>query len=124
MPLVQLTARDLTQGKRGICGHAEVSRAFGQSDHGDPDIGGRFPWPRFLQLLTEEELDMDAKQVYDAVWNRDAIPGPDKDPKNPTWKAASVLTDTNKRLRALETKVADQNAKLTQILALLQKPRA
>ncbi|GAA3223317.1 N-acetylmuramoyl-L-alanine amidase [Actinocorallia longicatena] len=55
VPLVRLSALDLTKGKRGICGHVEVSRAFGKTDHGDPDIGGKFPWPAFMAMLTDEE---------------------------------------------------------------------
>lgn len=125
VPLVRLTALDLQKGKRGICGHVEVSRAFGRTDHGDPDIGGRFPWAHFMQLITEPEgLDMTPEQVYKAVWDRDAIPGPDKDPSNKTWKASSVLVDNNQRLRKVEAELASTRAALAEIKALILESKA
>lgn len=49
VPLRRLRAADLTAGRRGITGHADVSRAFGKSDHWDPGTG--FPWQRFLRRV-------------------------------------------------------------------------
>lgn len=115
VPLKRLSVADLKAGKRGICGHVDISNAFGRTDHGDPDMGGKFPWTHFMQLINEEELDMDAKEVHEAVWNRDSIPAPDGDPSksNPTWQARNVLLDTNAKVRDLENKVAE-------VLALLK----
>lgn len=45
----RLRAPDLVAGRRGITGHADVSRAYGKSDHWDP--GPAFPWARFLRLV-------------------------------------------------------------------------
>ncbi len=53
VPLRRLTVADLRAGRRGICGHVDVSRAFGQTDHSDPGDG--FPWDDFMALLTGEE---------------------------------------------------------------------
>lgn len=39
----------------GICGHKDVTAAFGVSTHTDP--GPNFPWAQFLQYV-EEEIDM------------------------------------------------------------------
>ena len=36
-------------GRRGLTGHAEVSRAFGQSDHWDPGDG--FPVEAFVDRV-------------------------------------------------------------------------
>jgi N-acetyl-anhydromuramyl-L-alanine amidase AmpD len=36
----------LKAGRGGICGHVDVSQAFGQSSHWDP---GAFPWRRFMR---------------------------------------------------------------------------
>lgn len=44
-----LQASDLRAGRRGLTGHAEVSRAFRRSDHWDP--GPWFPVARFLALV-------------------------------------------------------------------------
>ncbi|MBT2541392.1 N-acetylmuramoyl-L-alanine amidase [Streptomyces sp. ISL-44] len=46
IPAVKLTAAELKAGKRGICGHRDVSAAYGQTDHTDP--GPNFPWDYFL----------------------------------------------------------------------------
>jgi len=49
VPKVRLSAADLQAGKRGICGHIDVSRAFHQTDHSDP--GPNFPWDEFMALI-------------------------------------------------------------------------
>jgi hypothetical protein len=46
---------DVKAGKRGICGHREVSLAFGQSSHIDPyacdSCSGDFPWGQFMDMV-------------------------------------------------------------------------
>lgn len=142
VPLVRLTALDLTQGKHGICGHVEVSRAFGESDHGDPDEGGKFPWLRFMQLITEEDDVLDTADIK-KIWTTDGlIAAPDGNPKNPQWTAASHLTDLGKQVRsmradqasvradvgqladAVDAEVKDIKATLAEVLALLKAPPA
>ena len=49
IPVRWLVADDLTAGRHGITGHAEVSRAYRKSDHWDP--GPAFPVERFLGLV-------------------------------------------------------------------------
>lgn len=49
VPLALLTAADLVAGKHGICGHDDVSAAFGQTNHSDP--GPNFPWAEFMALV-------------------------------------------------------------------------
>jgi len=49
IPVRWLTADDLLAGRRGITGHAEVSRAFRRSDHWDPGAG--FPTEAFLDRV-------------------------------------------------------------------------
>ncbi len=49
IPVRWLTAGDLVPGRRGVTGHAEVSRAFGKSDHWDPGPG--FPIEAFLDRV-------------------------------------------------------------------------
>ncbi|RFT46507.1 N-acetylmuramoyl-L-alanine amidase [Cutibacterium avidum] len=49
IPIRRLSIADVKAGKRGICGHNEVSEAFHQSDHDDP--GPYFPWDGFIALV-------------------------------------------------------------------------
>jgi N-acetyl-anhydromuramyl-L-alanine amidase AmpD len=52
LPVVKLSVADLRAGKRGICGHGDVSLAFGQSTHTDPERF--FPWSQFMGWVREE----------------------------------------------------------------------
>lgn len=51
IPLVWLTPTELKAGRRGICGHVDVSRAWGLTDHGDPMMAGPFPKVHFMDLV-------------------------------------------------------------------------
>lgn len=46
IPPVKISAADLRAGKRGVCGHADISGAWRETDHTDPGAG--FPWDVFL----------------------------------------------------------------------------
>lgn len=48
VPAERIKASGLRAGKRGVCGHTDVSQAFRQSSHWDP---GYFPWRRFMRLV-------------------------------------------------------------------------
>lgn len=48
----RLTPAQLKAGESGFCGHADVSKAFKQSDHTDPGIN--FPWTEFLKAVANE----------------------------------------------------------------------
>lgn len=52
VPLVRLFPADLVAGKRGFCGHVDVTNAF---DHGKghTDPGPRFPWDRYLAKIAD-----------------------------------------------------------------------
>lgn len=52
IPTVKLSVADLQAGKHGVTGHADVSKAFQQSDHTDP--GSYFPWAQFMVWVQEE----------------------------------------------------------------------
>lgn len=70
IPIVKLSVADLKAGKRGICGHRDVSDAFHKTDHGDP--GANFPWDDYLGWVREatngQEDDM--AQVPQAEWDQ------------------------------------------------------
>lgn len=46
----------LRLGRRGITGHVDVAKAFGQSTHWDPGPG--FPWRRFMRLVRAAADDL------------------------------------------------------------------
>jgi len=50
IPVVRRRASDLLAGRRGLCGHADVSSAWHETDHTDP--GGAFPWDWYLAKVT------------------------------------------------------------------------
>lgn len=50
IPVTKLSVADLLAGRRGICGHVDVSQAWHQSDHSDPGPG--FPWSEFLAAVS------------------------------------------------------------------------
>lgn len=49
VPARKLSVAEVKQGRKGICGHDDVSDAFKQSTHWDP--GPAFPWPDFMRLV-------------------------------------------------------------------------
>jgi len=55
IPVVKLSAAEVRAGKAGICGHADTSAAFGETDHTDPGPG--FPWDYFIALVGGNEED-------------------------------------------------------------------
>jgi hypothetical protein len=67
IPVVKLTVAQVRAGQKGICGHWDVSRAFGQSSHWDP--GEYFPWATFMTMVRAE--------VADIVAGGNPDPGPD-----------------------------------------------
>lgn len=53
IPLVKLSSADLLAGKRGICGHIDVTNAWHQTTHTDP--GPDFPWAHFMALVQGDD---------------------------------------------------------------------
>lgn len=51
IPPVKITPSDLQAGTRGVCGHADTSAAWHETDHTDP--GPNFPWGEFLQRVKQ-----------------------------------------------------------------------
>ncbi len=66
IPVRKLSPAQVAAGLKGFCGHVEISKAFGQSDHTDP--GKNFPWNDFLVMVAQElnppkEIDVDSKDI-------------------------------------------------------------
>lgn len=52
IPPVKITAAQRKAGVHGVCGHWDVTIAFGQSTHTDPEI--YFPWTQFMAWVKQE----------------------------------------------------------------------
>lgn len=134
IPVVKLTPAELRAGKRGFCGHHDVSLAWGESDHVDPGAG--FPWDYYLQLVreymnpapakkNEGGFSVDAERKIDLIL--DQLVGWEKDangPKFTGWKPGDIrksiaakkangsgltvveqIQDVSDRLSAVEAKI-------------------
>jgi hypothetical protein len=49
IPIRKVTPTELAGGAKGICGHLDVTRAWGEGDHTDP--GAYFPWSTFIAYV-------------------------------------------------------------------------
>ncbi len=49
LPIERLSPADLVAGRKGVCGHLDVTQAWHQGDHTDP--GSSFPWSTFLSYV-------------------------------------------------------------------------
>lgn len=84
VPPVRLTVEQLRQGAHGICGHVDVSLAFGKSTHTDPGPG--FPWPEFMTCVVDAH---------------DRLTGTQEDDMTPEqWKVIEQLAVDVKDLKA------------------------
>jgi N-acetyl-anhydromuramyl-L-alanine amidase AmpD len=55
IPIVRLSVEDLKAGKRGLCGHVDITNAFsGGKGHTDP--GPAFPWELYLAMVHKASL--------------------------------------------------------------------
>ena len=94
IPLRLLTTAQVRAGMSGICGHANVSDAFGKSDHHDPGPG--FPWDVFMALLTDSKEWYEMSPIPDADLAKIAGAILAAKVNNPiTGKPASVATYLN-----------------------------
>lgn len=51
IPIRKIDSSDLLAGRKGICGHKDVSLAWHQTDHVDP--GPDYPWDQFISLVKQ-----------------------------------------------------------------------
>jgi N-acetyl-anhydromuramyl-L-alanine amidase AmpD len=63
IPVRRLTVAQLRDGEKGICGHVDITNAFGESTHTDP--GPNFPWTEMLEMVQAElNGDDDVSDVF------------------------------------------------------------
>lgn len=112
IPLVWLSPADLRAGKRGVCGHVDVSRAWGRTDHGDPHMGGPFPTNKFMDMIKNGVDDVPTTKE---IWDHE-IKVPWGTKENPAWQADSLLVEMNKKVREHEKDLAEIKAMLKELL--------
>lgn len=106
VPLRRLSVADLKAGRKGICGHVDVSNAFRQTNHTDPGAG--FPWAHFMQLVTGSSVPVpptpqeDDMPTPEQLWNRKWSKS--DSPVN-GWEMDSIIANSNARLRNVESKL-------------------
>ena len=54
---VRIGVEEIRNGHAGICGHVDVSKAFGKSDHYDP--GPAFPWDWYMTRVLHHSRRLD-----------------------------------------------------------------
>lgn len=64
IPVRRLTVAQVRRYEKGLCGHIDVSSAFGKSSHWDPGPG--FPWDVYLTMV-DAEIAADKGKPYTAA---------------------------------------------------------
>lgn len=54
IPVRHLTVAEVAAGKKGFCGHYDITRAFPQDNGSHTDPGSNFPWSQFLDMVRAE----------------------------------------------------------------------
>jgi hypothetical protein len=119
IPLVKLSASEARGGAAGICGHADTSTAFGETDHTDPGPG--FPWDTFIALvqgnaITEEDMPLTDADV-NKIWMYKLRNATNVDGQEEFALAVEWITESADRLARTERRQILQDAKLDAIVA-------
>lgn len=80
IPARKISASQLADGEKGICGHVDVTNAFPQDNGTHTDPGSRFPWSRFISMVqdelegddvTNDDIEKIADRVVEKLLNHD-----------------------------------------------------
>jgi hypothetical protein len=77
IPKVKVSSSSVRNGAKGICGHADTSAAFGETNHVDP--GSNFPWDVFIDLVNGDDVALsedDISRFLDRFKNEVLAAGP------------------------------------------------
>lgn len=146
IPAVKLSASQVAAGVKGVCGHVDISNAFGQSDHTDP--GKNFPWPQFIGMIKAElapptppkgptmptdqedlKAKLETKPFTDALGGSGSTVGasvlnhgyprrPNSTERTATWKNLQAM---QVGLDALREENAELSTKMDRVLELLEQ---
>lgn len=126
IPATKISSSQVASGVKGICGHADITRAF-PADHGThTDPGPNFPWPEFIKMVQHELLgptEEDDMPTVGEFWAAEFGPKDDRVTAGTmlaeAWEAAQAAQAS---ATALSTKVTDLSTKLDKVLAIISKP--
>lgn len=77
IPMVKLSPAEVAAGKRGICGHWDITTGLGVGTHDDP--GPKFDWSAFIAAVKGEDMPLTAQDRVD-IWTHDVQDGPGNEP--------------------------------------------
>lgn len=106
IPPVKLTADEVRSGKRGICGHNEVSQAWHESDHTDPGAG--FPWDEFITRVKARMNGKDTTTMPELTGVSAAALNDAKLAAQSTAKMTAVILEQQKEQTAMIREIRDQ----------------
>lgn len=84
IPVWKVGPAELRAGTRGICGHGDVTQAWGEGDHTDP---GAFAWDKFIGYvanggdMTTLAQDPDGQWMYPRIQAIAQLARPDRGPE-------------------------------------------
>lgn len=73
IPTVKLSPADVAAGKRGICGHWDITTGLNVGTHDDP--GPRFDWSGFIAAVKGDDMALTDDDVR-KIWTWDLADGP------------------------------------------------
>ncbi len=119
IPMVKLSPADVAAGKRGICGHWDITTGLGVGTHDDP--GPRFDWPAFIAAVNGDDMPLTSTDLV-AIWTHDLLDGTGTDPAYKVLnRAAAAAGEARDQVVALNAKVgaisAVDPAKVAEALA-------
>lgn len=93
IPMVKLSPADVAAGKRGVCGHRDITLGLKVGDHTDP--GADFPWTQFMDWVRDgaslagDEDDMANTWTEPLTQGTDGFAGQQRDTALAfAWKSA------------------------------------
>lgn len=109
IPMVKLSPADVAAGKRGICGHWDITTGLNVGTHDDP--GPRFDWTAFIAAVNGDDMPLTSTDLV-AIWTHDLLDGTGTDP------AYKVLNRAAADAAAAKDQVVALNAKIGAISAV------
>jgi hypothetical protein len=110
IPKVKLSPAEVAAGKRGICGHRDITIGLNVGTHDDP--GEAFDWPAFIAAVNgDDDMPLTSQDLV-AIWTHDLLDGTGTDP------AYKVLNRAAADAAAARDAVVALNAKVGAISAV------